>query len=257
MQQTRATGSDNHGSAVEAGEVGVCSNFFGLPHTHMRVREPGPQRLAALCLLPPALLLCALLGEATAFAKDVKPASPSTPTQELELDFKGSFDLRHGGAALGKENKRGWAKNPTKGRQTAKREASVAKAKREKIVAAKPVKARPRNAYQQAFDSLRLRAAEISPAESGRAEVSFIVGKSGQPQRAAVHGISPLLDKALLEHLAGLRFPVEHSGQFYTSKITITASVTEAKANKTRHRNKRNRNKRNRNKPNRNKPNRK
>lgn len=109
--------------------------------------------------------------------------------------------------------------------------ASPRKAKTEmSLVAApreikKPVAKRPLTAYEQAAEDLTRQAALVDPTFTGRAELSFVVGKKGQPMRAAVFGLSPALDQALTQHLATLRFPTEHAGQYYTTKLTVRATV--------------------------------
>jgi hypothetical protein len=166
------------------------------------------------------LILSFLLVGRSAGAKNNGSANKSkAPTPELT--FESSTRLRGSSASLGRDRNRGFSA-PVRAAHEAKSEARVAKARRvETVPTKKPAK--PRNAYQQAFESLRLYAAKVAPTAGGRAEVSFIVGKKGEPRQASVFGLSPELDKALREHLTTLRFPPAHSGQFYTSKLSIVA----------------------------------
>lgn len=170
--------------------------------------------------LVPVVLLTLGLSSMPASAETNTASKNSKATSAAKLDYLSAGRLRSYPATIGKQQGNSLSDRPSNSQQRAKSESSMVASKK-KYVRATSVK--PVNAYQQAFQSLRQVASKVAPTESARAEVSFVVGPQGQPMRPAIVGVSPTLTKELVSHLHQLRFPKEHAGQFYASKISIVA----------------------------------
>ncbi len=171
----------------------------------------------------------------TASASESESETAKSSSEVLDLSSKSR--LRGNTATLGERCKSPLSSRPSTDfvRRTKGELRVVAKKKRERRKRSSTATfVKPSNPYQRAFDSLRRHAAKAAPSESGRAEVSFIVGRKGQPIRPAVIGLSASLASALTSHLGSLRFPKEHAGQYFVSKLLVVASrsAPEAKVSK-------------------------
>ncbi len=147
--------------------------------------------------------------------------SAATPSGPTEIQLSTSVALRATKLTLGKSQSTGIASRPATVKQQAKGEMNIVENSRQTLAAAPATK--QLNAYEQAFEDLRAVAANIEPTLTARGEVSFVVGKNGEPTRAVVFGFSSALDAAMTQHLTSLRFPSKDAGQYYTAKLTVYA----------------------------------
>ena len=143
-------------------------------------------------------------------------AEKSAPVAEISLDA--TVQQRGTEGHLGKVRKRR-VKRPQ--RAVAVREQKETAVQRQARVPSSKAVVLPLNPYQAAFEDLKGKVSTIDPTVSGRAEVSFLIGKRGEPKQAAVFGIRSDIDAALTAHLSTLRFPRAHAGQYYTAKLTV------------------------------------
>lgn len=177
-------------------------------------------------LAPIFLLTVGLSMPAAAEKNGAEPARPQA-TSAVDVDYANSGRLRSFSATIAKDQDSALASRPSKSLRRTKSESRMVPSKK-KIVKAKIVL--PTSAYQQALQALRVRASEVAPTENARVEMSFVVGKQGQPMRPGIVGGSPTLTKALIAQLQDQRFPKEHAGQFYVSKLNIRATAVIAPA---------------------------
>ena len=99
----------------------------------------------------------------------------------------------------------------------------------EKVWGTKKKEKAQQNPYQQTLSSLKDLASSKFPQLGGRGELTFTVGKKGQPEKIALYGFPDKLRVLLLDELGRRRFPLTDAGMFYSTKLLISPTQKSAK----------------------------